>query len=125
MDQKDLQYFRELILRKREELLRQIEAIRENTIGEGRDDTIPEQSGYTYHMADVGTDTMEKEKAFYFASREGNLLWHLDQALMRIEKGEYGICVSCGKPISRERLEAVPHARLCIECKSKEERQRA
>ncbi len=125
MDQKDLQYFRELILRKREELLRQIEAIRENTIGDGRDDTIPEQSGYTYHMADVGTDTMEKEKAFYFASREGNLLWHLDQALMRIEKGEYGICVSCGKPISRERLEAVPHARLCIECKSKEERQRA
>ena len=125
MNQKDLQYFRELILRKREELLRQIEAIRENTIGEGRDDTIPEQSGYTYHMADVGTDTMEKEKAFYFASREGNLLWHLDQALMRIEKGEYGICVSCGKPISRERLEAVPHARLCIECKSKEEGQRA
>ena len=125
MDQKDLEYFKQLILRKREELIRQIEAIRENTIGEGRDDTLPEQSGYTYHMADVGTDTMEREKAFYFASREGNLLWHLDQALMRIEKGEYGTCVSCGKPISRERLEAVPHARLCIECKSKEERQRA
>ena len=124
MDQKDLQYFRELILRKREELIRQIEAIRENTIGEGRDDTIPEQSGYTYHMADVGTDTMEREKAFYLASREGNLLWHLDQALVRIEKGEYGICVSCGKPISRERLEAVPHARLCIECKTKEEQKR-
>lgn len=125
MDQKDLEYFRQLILRKREELLRQIEAIRENTIGEGRDDTIPEQSGYTYHMADVGTDTMEREKAFYLASREGNLLWHLDQALMRIERGEYGICVSCGKPISRERLEAVPHARLCIECKSREEEKRA
>jgi DnaK suppressor protein len=121
MDPKDLEYFRNLILRKREELLRQIEAIRESAVGDGRDDTLPEQSGYTYHMADVGTDTMEREKAFYLASREGNLLWHLDQALLRIEKGEYGICVSCGKPISRERLEAVPHARLCIECKNKEE----
>ncbi|MDZ7374394.1 MAG: TraR/DksA C4-type zinc finger protein [candidate division KSB1 bacterium] len=122
MDAKDLEYFRQLILRKREELLRQIQSIRESTIGDGRDETLPEQSGYTYHMADVGTDTEEREKAFYFASREGNLLWHLDQALLRIERGEYGICVSCGKPISRERLEAVPHARLCIDCKNKEER---
>ncbi|HFE54093.1 MAG TPA: TraR/DksA family transcriptional regulator [Bacteroidetes bacterium] len=124
MDKKDLEYFKQLILKKREELIKQIDALKENAIGEGRDDTVPEQSGYTYHMADIGTDAMEREKSFYLASREGNLLWHLDQALVRIEKGEYGICVQCGKPISRARLEAVPHARLCIECKSKEEQAR-
>jgi len=46
---------------------------------------------------------------------------HIDEALRRIEDGAYGNCHSCGKQISAARLEAVPHARLCIECKAKEE----
>jgi RNA polymerase-binding protein DksA len=64
---------------------------------------------------------MEREKAYYFATREGRLLYHVDQALERIEDGSYGNCHNCGQPISRDRLEAVPHARLCINCKMKEE----
>jgi RNA polymerase-binding protein DksA len=72
-------------------------------------------------MADVGTDNMEREKAFFFATKEGRFLYHLDQALERIENGTYGDCQECGNPIGNERLEAVPHARLCITCKSNEE----
>ncbi|MDZ7343590.1 MAG: TraR/DksA C4-type zinc finger protein, partial [candidate division KSB1 bacterium] len=66
--------------------------------------------------------TMEREKAFYFATREGRLLYHIDQALDRVEGGSYGFCQNCGQPINRERLEAVPHARLCITCKANEEK---
>jgi RNA polymerase-binding protein DksA len=67
---------------------------------------------------------MEREKAFLFAAREGNLLYHLDKALERVEDGTYGKCVGCGAEIGHERLEAVPHVRLCIQCKSKEEKER-
>ncbi|NIR51806.1 hypothetical protein GWO43_24835 [candidate division KSB1 bacterium] len=64
---------------------------------------------------------MEREKAFFFATQEGRYLYHLEQALERIENKTYGHCHECGEQISKDRLEAVPHARLCITCKSNEE----
>jgi len=75
-------------------------------------------------MADQGTDAMEKEKKYYFASLNGGLLYDLDQALERIENGAYGVCTECNQPISKERLEAVPHALKCIKCKASEEMSR-
>ena len=56
-------------------------------------------------------------KTFLFASREGKFLNHLEDALLRIGKGEYGRCTECGKLIEKERLEAVPHAQQCLQCK--------
>ena len=53
---------------------------------------------------------------------EGRALHDVDEALRRLYSGEYGICESCGKPIAPQRLEVVPHARLCITCKEKEEK---
>ncbi len=73
-------------------------------------------------MADAGTDAIEREKAFMFASTEGRMLLEINEALRRLYRGEYGLCESCGKPIARARLEVMPYARLCIECKEKEER---
>ena len=85
-------------------------------------DSAGDLSGYSFHMADAGTDAMEREKAFLFASAEGRLLLEIDEALRRLYRGEYGICEICGKPIARARLEAMPYARLCVSCKEKEER---
>ena len=80
-------------------------------------------SAYSFHMADQGTDAMEREKDFLFASKEGRLLYHIDEALRRLYRSpkEFGICEECGEQISFERLDALPHARLCIRCKEKEE----
>lgn len=80
-------------------------------------------SSYSFHMADQGTDAMEREKAFLMASKEGRYLWHVNEALRRLYKDPsgFGTCQSCGKPIGFERLDALPHARYCIECKAKEE----
>jgi RNA polymerase-binding protein DksA len=80
-------------------------------------------SSYSFHMADQGTDAMEREKAFLMASKEGRFLWHLNQALGRLytTPEKYGKCEQCGQDISYERLDALPHARLCINCKEKEE----
>jgi len=124
LTKKDLEYFKKLILQKREELLRELGYLKETGLEAPPKEAAGEHSAYTYHMADQGTDHEEREKAFLFASREGNYLYHLDLALERIEKGDYGYCVQCGEPISRERLEAVPHARLCFDCKSKEENEK-
>jgi RNA polymerase-binding transcription factor DksA len=80
-------------------------------------------SSYSFHMADQGTDTMEREKQFLFASQEGRYLWHVNQALGRLfgEPDNFGKCHQCGSDIGFDRLDALPHARLCIACKEKEE----
>jgi RNA polymerase-binding protein DksA len=80
-------------------------------------------SAYSFHMADQGTDAMEREKAFLFASKEGRILYHIDEALRRLYRtpDQYGTCEECGDPIQFERLDALPHARLCIRCKEREE----
>lgn len=80
-------------------------------------------SSYSFHMADQGTDAMEREKQFLFASKEGRYLWHVNEALRRLyfTPEKFGICQECGADIGFERLDALPHARLCIKCKAREE----
>ena len=80
-------------------------------------------SSYSFHMADQGTDAMEREKQFLFASQEGRYLWHVNEALRRLYRSPetFGQCHDCGEAIDFDRLDALPHARLCIKCKAKEE----
>jgi RNA polymerase-binding transcription factor DksA len=81
------------------------------------------ESAYSFHMADQGTDAMEREKAFLFASQEGRFLWHIDEALRRLYRSPetFGKCHQCGNDIAFDRLDALPHARYCIDCKQREE----
>ncbi|MBM3329259.1 MAG: TraR/DksA family transcriptional regulator [Calditrichaeota bacterium] len=119
----DAVFFQELILERRETIMKQLGLLTEATRN-----TVQEYSGdnstYTLHMADQGTDAQEREKAFMLASREGRYLKYLDRALEMIKEGTYGICNDCGEPIQKKRLELVPTARLCISCKLKEEQRR-
>ena len=80
-------------------------------------------SAYTDHMADQGTEAMEREKAALFATKEGRYLYRIEEALRRLyndPKG-FGACHTCGTEVGFERLDALPHARYCIDCKLKEE----
>jgi DnaK suppressor protein len=122
MTEEQLKYYRDIILGKRAELLKQLDHLKNTGLNSSVKDVSGDHSAYAFHMADQGTDTMDREQQYMFASREGNFLYHLDRALERIEKGDYGNCVECEEEINPERLEAVPHARLCIGCKSKEEK---
>jgi RNA polymerase-binding transcription factor DksA len=80
-------------------------------------------SAYTDHMADQGTEAMEREKAALFATKEGRYLYRLEEALRRLynDPQTFGSCHTCGAPVGYERLDALPHARDCIDCKIKEE----
>jgi RNA polymerase-binding protein DksA len=114
----ELARFKDLILEKRKEILEELETLKASMMDVQTGEYVTENSTYSLHM-EQGTDTMEREKTFLFASREGKFLNYLDDALKRIEKGEYGFCLDCGSLIDKERLEAVPHAQLCIKCKLK------
>jgi RNA polymerase-binding protein DksA len=115
------EYFREIILKKRKEILHELSYLRETSMDATSDQYSGDNSTYSYHMADQGTDAGEREKAFLFASREGKMLRLLDQAIERIELGTYGYCQETGAPIEFKRLEAIPHARLCIAAKKRHE----
>ena len=125
MKKKDLEKFEKLLLAKRAELLEELGLLKKS----GLNSTIKEASGeissYSTHMADQGTDSFEREKSFQLASKSGRFLHHIDEALRRVKDKTYGKCQECGKQISPARLEAVPHARLCIACKEKEEIKKA
>ncbi len=122
MNKKDLKFFKELIKKKKEELLEELGYLENSTMKATSKDQAGDLSAYSFHMADQGTDTMEREKAFTLASREGRYLHHLNEALERIENGAYGNCRSCQQEISKARLEAVPNATQCIQCKNAEEK---
>ena len=122
MKKKDLQRYKGLILKKKEELLEELGYLESSTLNATSKDLSGDLSAYSFHMADQGTDTMEREKAFSLASREGRYLHHLNEALERIENGTYGKCRTCESEISKPRLEAVPNATQCINCKNAEEK---
>ena len=122
MKKQQLELFKELILKKRAKILEQMGFLEESTLSSTVKDSSGDLSSYPFHLADQGTEAEEREKAFLFASREGRYLYHLDKALERIESSTYGKCRLCGKNVSIERLKAVPHATLCIKCKSKDDK---
>ena len=121
MNQKKLDYFKKIILKKRNETLQELGYIRESSKNANKE-TSGTDSTYSIHMADHGTDEEQREKAYYHASRGNKYLLYLDDALARIEDGSYGICIACGKEIPKARLEAVPHTQLCVPCKMKEKK---
>ena len=123
MRKTELARLKKLLLEKRQALFEDLSAM--NTkLGKTIKESTGDLSSYSYHMADQGTDAMEREMTFMLGSKSGRFLYHIDEALRRIDRGDYGKCVSCNKQISFDRLKAVPHARLCIECKSAEEQKK-
>ena len=122
MTEKDYAEFEQRLMDERRKLLKEMGHLENNVLKVNQRDSAGDLSGYSFHMADVGTDAMEREKAFMFASNEGHLLREIDDALRKIYGGQYGTCESCERPIARARLEAVPYARLCKSCKENEER---
>lgn len=73
-------------------------------------------------LADIAADDIDRTTLEALGSQELKRLRLIDSALTRIGNGHYGMCMSCGKKIPTERLEAIPYALLCVECKSSEER---
>lgn len=122
MKKKDSDHFEKRLLEERAKLQKELQHRDETVLNKSQRDTSGDLSAYSFHMADQGTDSMEREKAFLAASAEGRNLIEVDEALRRLYRGEYGVCENCGTDIAVKRLEAVPQATLCLTCKEKEEK---
>lgn len=122
MTKQQIEHLQKRLLRERDRALRslgQFDRLAKQTAEQADSDLY----SYSDHIADLGTDAMEREKMLLFASKEGRYLYRIEEALRRLYKDpdNFGICHNCKKPISFERLDALPHARYCIDCKLKEE----
>jgi RNA polymerase-binding transcription factor len=126
---KDLEQFRTIILEKRDEILEDLQSLKEQMLDPTTGEYINENSPYSLHMAEQGTDAMEREKTFLYAQRENKFLAYLDDALKRIDSGTYGICIECIEEpqhlcetcplVPKARLIAVPHTQHCLPIKQK------
>ncbi len=105
--------------RERGELLGQVaDADAEADISLWRD------GGFDDDPADSGSANVERDRAQSLSAHARRLLGYIDTALGRMDEGSYGACENCGNAIEIERLEALPYATLCMDCKRGEERRR-
>ncbi|MGH7475465.1 MAG: TraR/DksA family transcriptional regulator [Longimicrobiales bacterium] len=122
LTKKQVEHLQKRLLRERERALRALGRFDElaKALAEQSDS---DAYSYSDHIADLGTDSMEREKMLLFASKEGRYLYRIEEALRRLykEPERFGFCHSCGELIDFERLDALPHARYCLDCKLKEE----
>jgi RNA polymerase-binding protein DksA len=110
LSKSDFQYFRNLLLEKRREILGDVGSMESEAFKGGSN-----LSNMPIHMADVGTDNFEQEFTLGLIESERQILREIQDALARVDDGTFGICQGTGKPIPRVRLEAVPWAKYTIE----------
>jgi len=122
LTKKQLSHLEKRLLEERERALKALGLFDEMTKAD-RESGDSDLAAYTDHMADQGTEAMEREKAAIFATKEGRYLYRLEEALRRLynDPKSFGLCHTCGQDVGFDRLDALPHARYCIDCKLKEE----
>ena len=111
----ELKEFKQLILKKIKSAQEDLDILRAATANDsdnGTEDTSP-----TFKAFEEGSTTLSKEENIKLAERQAKFIRNLNNALIRIKNGTYGICRITGKLITKERLRLVPHATLCIEAK--------
>ena len=116
-----LESYRKLLLELKEKLVHDIKNMSDVT-GSSREESV-DVSGHVLHMADVATDMYDKEFSLGLASKDREILQKIDDALVRINNGTYGICLATKKPITQARLKAIPYAEYCLEYQEELEKQ--
>jgi DnaK suppressor protein len=112
--------FRELLLEERRRVAAAIEYLHKENPGSIEDET--QEVRNDNHLAETASVTLDREIGYSLEENSEHVLAAIDESLRRIEEGTFGMCARCGKPIGEARLEAMPYATKCIECKRLEER---
>jgi DnaK suppressor protein len=116
-----LKKFRETIIKRMEEISHEMDEIKVGILDKGNPKAgLSQDSVFSVHMADAGSDSFEKEKSFMFMSRESDYYNNLSLALERIDQEDFGVCKICDGLIPEERLLEVLNATKCVDCKTKD-----
>jgi RNA polymerase-binding protein DksA len=111
--------FREQLLTELARLEAELEEIERRTARVDESDRATELSAYDDHPADLASETFEREKDLAIGESVEHLLHKVISALEKIDRGTYGLCDACGRPIKKARLKALPFATLCLECQDR------
>ena len=114
--------FYKLLIELRDHVNSGLQTHAEETLKRSSREDSGDLSGYGQHMADAGTDNFDRDFALSLVSNEQEALYEIEEAINRIKKGTYGICENTGKPISKDRLLAVPFARYSLESQAEIEK---
>jgi len=116
-----LNQFRKSIEKRMKEIAEDMGDIHDGILDNGNDsEGSSQESVFSVHMADAGTDSFEQEKNYILMGRESDYYKNLEVALDRIDDGIFGICKICAELIPEERMLEVPNATKCVGCKEKE-----
>ena len=118
----DTERFRGILEEERQRVLDAINYLHEETPGSLEDQTEEIVGNSDNHLGDTATATLDREIDYSLEENSEQVLKSIEAALGRIEDGTFGACETCGQPISEERLEAIPYATQCIDCRRKGER---
>jgi RNA polymerase-binding protein DksA len=118
----DTKRFRGILEEERQRVQDAISYLHEETPGSLEDETEEIVGNSDNHLGDTATATLDREIDYSLEENSEQVLRAIDGALRRIDEGTYGTCETCGQPISEERLEAIPYATQCIDCRRKGER---
>jgi RNA polymerase-binding protein DksA len=122
MTQIDTDRFRTILLEERQRVVDAISYLHDETPGSLEEETEEMIGSVDNHLAETASATLDREIDYTLEENSEHVLAEIDSALARIQTGTYGTCRTCGQPISEERLEAIPYATQCIDCKRREER---
>ena len=117
---KKLAFFKKHIEAKLKNLTDDLDDSRDNLESSTGSDSLAQESVYSVHMADAGTDSYEREKGYHFINRKTDYIKALTTALKRIEDGTFGVCVITGELIPEERMLEVPNATKSVDAKEQE-----
>ena len=114
MDKRKTKAYRDRLLARRESLFSQVT--------EAEMSSRERDLEATQDPADMAANAYTKELLISMSANDRKLLELIDEALVRVESGEYGECVNCGEPVAEKRLDAVPWTRYCLKCQDLQER---
>jgi|TARA_Y100000813_G_scaffold13848_1_gene9497 DnaK suppressor protein len=117
---KKLAFFKKHIEAKLKNLTDDLDDSRDSLESSTGSDSLAQESVYSVHMADAGTDSYEREKGYHFINRKTDYIKALTTALKRIEDGTFGVCVITGELIPEERMLEVPNATKSVDAKEQE-----
>lgn len=107
---------RQQLEKEKEHLLKELEQLKTDIPPVGE----PREGSPFGKKEEAAAETVEREKRIALENQLKALLAEVEHALEKFKTGKYGLCEFCGRPIDRARLEAIPHAALCVECKSRQ-----
>lgn len=119
MEKDDIERFKQKLVSLKKEHLKKMDHIKGGCLHKQMRNQTGDLSGHPLHIADMSEGIYEQEVEIYEVENISNIIFEIDEAILRIERETYGICEKCKNEIGKERLEILPFAKLCIKCQEK------